>query len=276
MKVRVMTAAVLLITLVPAVLIGGVFLDFILVLLTMGAAYELIKMYKGDNFKIDGILINEVLLSGIVFMGISYYLKTSSYSGVFDYIFIVGLFIIFYVGLLMIFIEDFSIKRFGRVFVVILYPAVGFAAISWLRDIDIYHIGFLFMITIFTDVFAYIFGVKYGKHRLAVKISPKKSIEGSIGGTVFALILTMLYLYLLDIDVIGEINLNIGISIVLIIFLSMIGQIGDLIASKLKREFGIKDFSQIFPGHGGVMDRFDSAIFAAIVLLLISEIVGLL
>lgn len=275
MKVRVMTAAVLLITLIPAVLIGRVFLDFILVLLSMGATYELIKMYKGEKFKIDGILINEILLSGIAFMGIAYYLKEANYSGVFDYIFIIVLLIIFIVGLLMIFKENFSIKSYGRVLVIVLYPAIGFAALSWLRDIDIYHIGFLFMITIFTDVFAYIVGVNYGKHRLAVKISPKKSIEGSIGGIISALILTLLYLYLLNIEVIGEINLNIGISIILIIFLSMIGQIGDLIASKLKREFKIKDFSQVFPGHGGVMDRFDSAIFAAIVLLLISKVVGL-
>ena len=276
MKVRVMTAAVLLIVLVPAVLIGGMFLDFILLLLSMVAAFELFRMYRGDDFKIDSLLINEVLLSGIMFLGTSYYLKESTYSGIYDYLFAVGLLIIVIAGLLMIFIEDFSVRRYGRVLVNILYPAIGFAAISWLRDFGVYHIGFLFMITIFTDVFAYIVGVNYGKHRLAVKISPKKSIEGSIGGTISALILTLLYLNLLNIDVIGEINLNIGISIVLIIFLSMIGQIGDLIASKLKREFGIKDFSQIFPGHGGVMDRFDSAIFAAIVLLLISEVVGLL
>ena len=72
------------------------------------------------------------------------------------------------------------------------------------------------------------------------------------------------------------IKLNIFTSIFLIIFLSIIGQIGDLIASKLKRGFNIKDFSQIFPGHGGIMDRFDSAIFAAITLVLISKVVGIL
>jgi len=132
------------------------------------------------------------------------------------------------------------------------------------------------MITIFTDVFAYIFGINFGKHRLAVKISPKKSIEGSIGGTVSALLLTLLYIYLLDINEVGEINLNIWISILLIVFISIVGQIGDLIASKLKRGNNIKDFSQLFPGHGGVMDRFDSVIFAGITLVLISKVVGLL
>jgi len=127
-----------------------------------------------------------------------------------------------------------------------------------------------------TDIFAYIVGVNFGKTRLAVKISPKKSVEGSIGGTVFAVIFTMIYVWGFKMDSIANIELNIGISIGLIIFLSVIGQIGDLVASKFKRDFGVKDYSNIFPGHGGVMDRFDSVIFAGMVLVFISEVVGLL
>ena len=273
MKVRVITAIFLLITLVPAVLIGGLLLDIVLAMLSMGATYELFKMYKADEFKINGMLLIELMFSLAIFFSVAYYLK-----GTLDleYVFVLLLFIVFSSGLSLIFKEDFNAEDFGRVFVSVLYPAIGFAAISWLSNIDIYNVGFLFMITIFTDVFAYIVGINYGKHRLAIKISPKKSIEGAIGGTVAALLLTLLYLYLLDISVVGEISLNIWTSILLIIFISIIGQIGDLIASKLKRGFGIKDFSQIFPGHGGVMDRFDSAIFAGITLVLISKVVGLL
>jgi phosphatidate cytidylyltransferase len=66
------------------------------------------------------------------------------------------------------------------------------------------------------------------------------------------------------------------VSVILIIFISIMGQVGDLVASKLKRQFEIKDYSNIFPGHGGVMDRFDSTVFAAMVLMLISKVVGLL
>ena len=276
MKVRVITAVFLLIVLVPAVIIGELFLDVILALLSMGATYELYRMSKGSRFKINIFLVSEMLFSLIMFICVAYYLKGYSEFQFMKYFVLLILLYIFISGILLIFKEEFTAKNIGRVFMNGIYPAVGFATISWLRDIDIYNVGFLFMITIFTDVFAYIVGVKYGKHRLAVKISPKKSIEGSIGGIVAALLLTLLYLYLLDINVVGEINLNIGISILLIIFISIVGQIGDLIASKLKRGFGIKDFSQIFPGHGGVMDRFDSAIFAGITLLLISKVVGLL
>jgi len=268
-----MTAAVLLIVLVPVMFLGGLFLDIVLALLSMGATYELFKMYKGDLFKFNATLCVELIISAAIFFSVAYYLK-----GTLDleYLFVLILFVIFIAGIALIFKEDFTAEDFGRLFVSVLYPSIGFAALSWLRDIDIYNIGFLFMITIFTDIFAYVFGVNFGKHPLAIKISPKKSIEGSVGGTVSALILTILYLWLLDINIVGEISINIWTSILLILFISIIGQIGDLIASKLKRGFNIKDFSQLFPGHGGIMDRFDSVIFAGITLVLISKVVGLL
>lgn len=273
MKVRVITAAVLLIVLVPVVLLGGLFFDIALALLTMGATYELYKMYKAELFKYNIMLFIQLLLSGAMFFSIAFYLKGTLEL---EYMFVLVLFILFIAGMSLIFKEDFTAEDFGRLFVSVLYPAFGFAVLSWLRDIDTYNIGFLFMITVFTDIFAYVFGVNFGKHKIAPKISPKKSVEGSIGGTLSALILTGLYLLLLNIDVVGEISINVWTSILLILFISIVGQIGDLIASKLKRGFNIKDFSQIFPGHGGVMDRFDSVIFAGITLLLISKVVGLL
>jgi phosphatidate cytidylyltransferase len=176
----------------------------------------------------------------------------------------------------LVFKDAFKGDNFGQLLVAVFYPAIGFGALAWLRNYGIYSIGFLFIITIMTDVFAYIVGIKFGKHRLAIKISPKKSIEGSIGGTSFALIFTLIYIYILDFNQLAEIQLDILTSISLIIFISIVGQIGDLIASKLKRGYGIKDFSNLFPGHGGVMDRFDSTIFAAMVILLISKAVELL
>ena len=119
-----------------------------------------------------------------------------------------------------------------------------------------------------TDVFAYFIGVKFGKHRLAEKISPKKSIEGAIAGLVLGGLISGLYAYFLEVF-----TINVVLVILISFALSVISQIGDLIASKFKREYGIKDYSQIFPGHGGVLDRFDSSMFAAILLMIIIMVI---
>ena len=109
-----------------------------------------------------------------------------------------------------------------------------------------------------------------------MKISPKKSWEGSIGGTFFALLFALLYIFGFGVEMIGNLEVTLLGSIVIIALLSIFGQIGDLIASKFKRDYGVKDYSNLFPGHGGVMDRFDSVIFAAMILVFMSEVVGLL
>lgn len=111
-----------------------------------------------------------------------------------------------------------------------------------------------------TDVFAYMVGMIMGKHKFS-KISPKKSIEGCIGGTVGAILLMLAYTYVAN----TYLGMNysylfiIGIGIIL----SLLGQIGDFAASSIKREVGIKDYSNLIPGHGGMLDRIDSLIFLA-------------
>lgn len=111
-----------------------------------------------------------------------------------------------------------------------------------------------------TDIFAYIVGRTIGKHKFS-KISPNKSIEGCIGGIIGAIVLTLIYT--LVINTYLGMNINYlyigGISILL----SIIGQIGDFSASSIKRYVGIKDFSNLLPGHGGMLDRIDSLIFIA-------------
>lgn len=111
-----------------------------------------------------------------------------------------------------------------------------------------------------TDTFAYAVGKRFGKHKFT-SISPKKSIEGSIGGTIGAVILSLIYTYIINKAGIMEIPYLaiLGISVVL----SVLGQLGDLAASSIKRYVGIKDFSKLIPGHGGMLDRIDSILFIA-------------
>ena len=111
-----------------------------------------------------------------------------------------------------------------------------------------------------TDIFAYFIGRYFGKHKFS-KVSPKKSIEGCISGTIGAVILMLIYTYVINI------SFGMDYSYIFItgvgIILSLVGQIGDFAASSIKRFVGIKDFSNLIPGHGGMLDRIDSLIFLA-------------
>ena len=121
-------------------------------------------------------------------------------------------------------------------------------------------IWYLFIASWGTDIFAYTIGKKFGKHKFS-KISPNKSIEGCIGGAVGAILIALIYTY--AINKFFGMNINYIFISGIALLLSIIGQIGDFAASSIKRYVGIKDFSNLLPGHGGMLDRFDSLIFIA-------------
>lgn len=121
-------------------------------------------------------------------------------------------------------------------------------------------IGYIIIASWGTDTFAYFIGSKFGKHKLT-PISPKKSIEGSIGGIVGAVILSLIYTFVLN--QLADLEISYLAILGIIILLSILSQIGDLTASSIKRFVKIKDFGDIIPGHGGMLDRIDSIIFIA-------------
>ena len=111
-----------------------------------------------------------------------------------------------------------------------------------------------------TDVFAYFIGKKIGKHKFR-KVSPKKSIEGCIAGTLGAILLMLIYTYFAN--TYWGMEYSYGFIALIGLILSLIGQIGDFAASSIKRFVDIKDYSNLIPGHGGMLDRIDSLIFLA-------------
>ncbi|MBR3305991.1 MAG: phosphatidate cytidylyltransferase [Lachnospiraceae bacterium] len=133
------------------------------------------------------------------------------------------------------------------------------------RDDAIYNVGFYAVWMIFisawgSDTCAYFVGVLFGKHKITPKLSPKKSVEGCLGGVAGATIFGLIYGFVL-MKTGYIVNERVWAYGVLGAAGSIAGQIGDLAASGIKREFGIKDYGKIIPGHGGIMDRFDSVIF---------------
>ena len=129
----------------------------------------------------------------------------------------------------------------------------AFNAMILARVTSLYLFIYLLLIFIFTDTFAMFMGMLFGKHKLIPKVSPKKTIEGSVLGSIIGTTVAVVFYHFL----VGRVTL--GIVLVTLI-LSILGQIGDLMFSKIKRENGIKDFSNLIPGHGGILDRLDSTI----------------
>ena len=155
------------------------------------------------------------------------------------------------------------------VFLTTLYITVGFTSIVLLRDLP--H-GNLLILLVFigawvTDGAAYFVGRAFGKHKLIPDVSPKKTIEGAIGGSVFCAI--SFVLFGLAAGKVTTSSANVIEMLIAGLIISVISQFGDLIASLIKRHYGIKDYGKLFPGHGGVMDRFDSIIAIAPFLLMI-------
>ena len=159
--------------------------------------------------------------------------------------------------------EDVAVSVFAGALV-----PFGFSIFIRLRDMfqieqfGIYLIFYALICALATDSGAQLAGMAFGKHKMSPNISPKKTVEGAIGGLIFSLILNavaiILYNHLADFKM-DEFAVTVLLAACLPV--SFLGMMGDLSASVLKRNFGVKDFGKIFPGHGGVMDRFDSSMF---------------
>ena len=138
----------------------------------------------------------------------------------------------------------------------IFFLSMSMALFMRMRTYDYKTMIYLILVAVITDTFAYITGKLIGKHKLLENISPNKTVEGTIGGSIFGVFVPCMY-YITVIH--PEVSI---IKLVLMTgFLSILGQFGDLFFSAIKRYYGKKDFSNLIPGHGGVLDRVDSLIF---------------
>lgn len=221
---------------------GGYLLSFAVYIVSIIGLRELYKAV--ENINITPVYSVGYLGATGLFINI---ILQGKYSGLIFTLIIISLLILVVVNK-KISIVDASITLLGIIYI----PFLLFHIIY--LDNNIY-IWLVFIIAFGTDTFAYIAGSLFGKRKLCPQISPKKTVEGSIGGIIGSTILLIIFSIYFNLQPMWKI-------ILLSIIGSMISQLGDLAASKIKRTCGIKDYGSIMPGHGGVLDRFDSIIFA--------------
>ena len=163
-------------------------------------------------------------------------------------------FIIITLLITILFKKDINLADISATLLGILYVPFLIFHVSYLDGTK--YIWLVFIIAFGTDTFAYIAGNLFGKRKLCPTISPKKTIEGSIGGVIGSLFLTIIFAIVMELNPLWKL-------MILSVLTSIISQLGDLIASKIKRMAKVKDYGFIMPGHGGILDRFDSIILAA-------------
>jgi phosphatidate cytidylyltransferase len=270
MKTRTITAIVMALILIPILIWGDHFYIFsaLCILLSFGAAFEFRKMYANEKRLPLWVDILTILFTGgACFLFILVGQDSSWVSGLLALILVV--LVIF--GCILTFVNDFKAIDFGNAIATMLYCSAGFASLAILRHFGINIVIYLVLVSMVTDLFAYWFGIKFGRHKLIPAVSPKKSVEGAIAGLAFATVLGSVFGILTK--VFGN-EFPWFMVIPVSVILSILSQIGDLVASKFKRSYLIKDYSNIFPGHGGILDRFDSIMFTAMVLLAIVKLVS--
>lgn len=251
MKQRIITGVVAAALFLPIVFYGG--LPFVLLtyfLATVGL-YELLKMKNLSIFSVHGLLT-------LLFLWVILY--PEQYSDILNTFYYtkteLGIaFILLLLAYTVITKNRFTFEDVGFSILSAIYVGIGFYFFIETRDAGLVYIFYsLFMIWA-TDSGAYFVGKAKGKTKLWPEISPNKTVEGSVGGVVCALIVAVLFSLLTDI------NANLIALLAITAVLSIFGQIGDLVQSAFKRHFGVKDSGSILPGHGGILDRFDSLLF---------------
>lgn len=243
MKTRIITALLIILCVIPPLVYGGWLINLLIAFIIVAGGIELLGLteHKGSW----PIIIKPLAILSVFVLVLSDARLTTPLLGIFCLVF----------ASIPVFTDRFHAKD-G--FLCIAYMTFFFAIAKSFLNIyatDRMYVWFIIIATYACDTGAYFCGRFFGKHKLNVRISPKKTWEGSIGGWIFGVLLSFAFAYVM-IDTLSMPQILIACTV-----LTITGQIGDLAFSAIKRCFAIKDFSDLLPGHGGVLDRVDSLVF---------------
>ena len=248
MKDRLIGATILLGILVPLIMLGGLPFQIGVGVISVFAFKELLNLYEKNN-KIP-LLIEIFSYISVVMITLSLdaFLPALALST-----------ILFFIPLIFYTKEEYSYNTGIGLFGIVIFVSLIFYNIINIRLASIEEFLYLPIITIASDTIAYIGGSLFGKNKLIERVSPNKTIEGSIMALIVSTsVASAYYLYVVDP------GSNILFVVIASFALSLVSQLGDLVFSVIKRQNDVKDYSNLIPGHGGLFDRFDSLAFVAL------------
>ncbi|WP_455720958.1 phosphatidate cytidylyltransferase [Agathobacter sp.] len=253
-KTRLLSGIVLVIAAILLIVTGGEVLLFSTLLISCIGMFELFRVFK----------IEKSIISIVPYIAAILYYCNLKWAFIPD---VMMLFMGFLIILMFVYVlsyPKYDAKQLMAAFFGMFYVGVMLSYVYQIRTLTngLYLAFLVFLCSWGCDTCAYCVGVLIGKHKMAPKLSPKKSIEGAVGGVLGSALLTALYCFIF------RNQMNIGKEEILILAIiaavaGLISMVGDLCASAIKRNYDIKDYGHLIPGHGGILDRFDSMIITA-------------
>lgn len=253
MKQRVIWGAIALLILLPFLLSGGLSFQVFAGLLAMIGVAEMLRMKRLEFFSIEGVLA--MLGAFVLTVPLDNYFTSLPLDSSFS---VYGLLVFLLLAGTVLNSDDYSFDDVSYPIAASLYVGIGFQNLVNARISGLDKVLFALFIVWATDIGAYMIGCRFGRRKLLPKVSPNKTIEGSLGGIVCAVIVALIFML---VDKAVYTPHNFFAMLIYVVLFSVFGQFGDLVESAIKRHFGVKDSGKLIPGHGGILDRFDSMIF---------------
>lgn len=258
---RLMSGIILLAVMLATIITGGNLLLLFITVISLIGQFELYRAAKMEKTALAflGYCAN-------IGYGVLLFYQLHEYIVIYSVVFLVALLAVYVVQYPKIVTEQVSLIFFGFFYVVVLLSYIYQVR---MKPSGIYTVWLIFIAAWGSDTFAYCVGMLIGKHKLPSKLSPKKTIEGCVGGMIGAGLLGFLYAVIFRKEVSADFTNPQLLFTMIGCCGSVIAQFGDLAASAIKRNHDMKDYGKLIPGHGGILDRFDSILFTAPVVYLL-------